>query len=29
MFSYLDGVLSDVLLPGCTPAPSAPIVWMP
>jgi hypothetical protein len=29
MFSYLDGVLSDVLLPGGTPAPSAPIVWMP
>jgi hypothetical protein len=29
MFSYLDGVLSDVLLPGEAPAPSGPIVWLP
>lgn len=29
MFSYLDGVLSDILLPGEAPTPSGPIVWMP
>jgi hypothetical protein len=29
LFSYLDGVLSDVPLPEGSPAPSAPIVWMP
>jgi len=30
VFSYLDGVLSDVLLPGeDAPPPSGPIVWMP
>lgn len=29
LFSYADGVLSDVLLPEGSPAPSGPIVWMP
>lgn len=29
LFSYADGVLSDVLLPDGSPAPSGPIVWMP
>ena len=29
LLSYLDGVLSDVLLPEGSPAPSGLIVWMP
>jgi len=29
LFSYANDVLSDVLLPSGSPAPSGPIVWMP
>ena len=29
LLSYVDGLLSDVLLPAGSPTPSGPIVWMP